>query len=334
MSRRKSTHRRKALPAVGIALGVTTVAAVAYSEVITSVVARRRSDRRSRISARCTGKKREAAQDLQVRTAAEQLREVPTEEVTLVNREGLTLRAHWYHAEAPRRMLIMVHGWHSSWYREFGSMAPFYHEQDCELLLIEQRCHGDSEGDMISYGDRERYDVLEWLTYAAERYPQLPIYLCGVSMGAATVLLCAGEPIGDRVTGIIADCGYTVPRDVVEPSIRRLMGRATGLTMVGVELCCRAHGGFSLNGCSTLEALRKNKQVPVFFVHGDADDLVPYDMTLQAHMACVAPSELLLVHGAGHASAFLTDPETYRARVSAFFEKWDERLAAAPTDMA
>lgn len=324
MSRRKKMSCGKAVLG-GVAAGAA-VAAVAYAEVITSVVARRRSGFRSRISAKCTGKSREDVQNQELKQAAEQLLSVPTEEVTLVNREGMTLHGHWYHAENPCRLLILVHGWHSSWNRDFGMTAPFYHEQNCELLLIEQRCHGNSEGAMISYGDRERHDVLDWLAYARTLHPELPVYLCGVSMGASTVLLCAGEPIADGVTGIIADCGYTVPRPVVESSVRRLMGRATPATMVGVETCCRLHGGFSLEGCSTIEALRKNKDIPVFFIHGDADQLVPYSMTLENHLACAAPCELLLVHGAGHASAYMTDPDTYQARVSAFFAAWDGRL--------
>lgn len=325
MSRRKRTSCGKVILG-GVAAGAA-VAAVAYSEVITSVIARRRSGFRSRISAKCTGKSREDARNQELKQAAERLLSVPTEEVTLVNREGMTLHGHWYHAENPRRLLILVHGWHSSWNRDFGMTAPFYHEQNCELLLIEQRCHGNSEGNMISYGDRERYDVLDWLAYACALHPELPVYLCGVSMGAATVLLCAGEPIADAVTGIIADCGYTVPRPVVESSVRRLMGRATPATMVGVETCCRLHGGFSLEECSTIEALRRNTDIPVFFIHGDADQLVPYSMTLENHLACAAPRELLLVHGAGHASAYMTDPDTYQARVSAFFAAWDERLS-------
>lgn len=313
----------------GAALG-TAALAVAYTDAMTSIVARRRSPLASRISGLCTGKKREPEQAEQVRRAAEQLRRQPTEEVSLVNREGLTLRAHWYHAENPRRLLILVHGWHSVWNRDFGVSAPFYHENDCELLLIEQRSHGSSEGKLIAYGARERYDVLEWLTYARGVCPTLPVYLCGVSMGAATVLLCAGEPaVADTVTAVVADCGYTVPEKVVSERMRTLLRGATDATMAAVNLNCRLRGGFTLNGCSTTEALAKDTAVPVLFIHGDADELVPCSMTLENYLACSAPKELLIVHGAGHAGSFLTDPETYKARVLAFFAAWDGRLNAA-----
>ena len=217
-TKRNAKRRRTARAGMcltGAVLG-TAALTVAYTDAMTSIVARRRSPLASRLSGLCTGKKREPEQAEQVRLAAEQLLKQPTEEVSLINREGLTLKAHWYHAENPRRLLILVHGWHSVWNRDFGVSAPFYHENDCELLLIEQRSHGASEGKLIAYGARERYDVLEWLTYARTVCPTLPVYLCGLSMGAATVLLCAGEPVvADTVTAIVADCGYTVPEEVV-----------------------------------------------------------------------------------------------------------------------
>lgn len=331
-TKRNAKHRRTARAGVcltGAVLG-TAALTVAYTDAMTSIVARRRSPLASRLSGLCTGKKREPEQAEQVRLAAEQLLKQPTEEVSLVNREGLTLKAHWYHAENPRRLLILVHGWHSVWNRDFGVSAPFYHENDCELLLIEQRSHGASEGKLIAYGARERYDVLEWLAYARTVCPTLPVYLCGLSMGAATVLLCAGEPVvADTVTAIVADCGYTVPEEVVSARMRTLLRGATDATMAAVNLNCRLRGGFTLKCCSTKEALAKDTCVPVFFIHGDADELVPCSMTLENYLACSAPKEILIVHGAGHATSFLVDPETYKARVLAFFAAWDGRLRAA-----
>ena len=317
---------------MGLAVGTVALAAV-YTEAVTTLIARRRSSLASRVTAQ-PGKKKDgqlAEECRQIAEAAGQARRLPTEEVSLVNRDGLTLRAHWYHAAQPKRLLILVHGWHSTWDRDFGMSMPFYHEHDCELLLIEQRCHGSSEGKMISYGDRERYDVLGWLDYAQSAHPELPIYLCGLSMGAATVLLCAGESIADRVTAIVADCGYTVPETVVAGRARKQLGRATDVTLAAVNLNCRLRGGFTLKSCSTTEAMKKNTSVPVLFIHGDSDELVPCSMSLENYLACAAPRELLIVHGAGHARSFLVDPDTYKSRVLAFFDAWDGRLKH-PTD--
>lgn len=126
-TKRNAKHRRTARAGMcltGAVLG-TAALTVAYTDAMTSIVARRHSPLASRLSGLCTGKKREPEQAEQVRLAAEQLLKQPTEEVSLVNREGLTLKAHWYHAENPRRLLILVHGWHSVWNRDFGVSAPF-----------------------------------------------------------------------------------------------------------------------------------------------------------------------------------------------------------------
>ena len=83
------------------------------------------------------------------------------------------------------------------------------------MLLPDQRAHGYSGGHTITMGVKERYDARDWTVWARSRFgPEVPIFLMGVSMGAATVLLAAGLNLPDNVCGIVADCGYTSPREI------------------------------------------------------------------------------------------------------------------------
>ena len=132
----------------------------------------------------------------------------------LENREGLTLVGHLRECEKAKRLVIAFHGWRSAWYRDFGLLADFLSREQCSVLYVEQRAQNESEGDYIGFGLTERYDCVDWANWAAERFPGLPVYLMGVSLGGATVLMAAGDILPAAVHGVIADSAYTSPRAI------------------------------------------------------------------------------------------------------------------------
>ena len=308
---------------IGIAVGAAALAAGAvYTEIMTSVVSRRRTPATDAVLAIATGYE-PAPPDPTIAELTRALRETPMETVAIRSREGYVLRAHWYPTENAKRTVILVHGWHSNWFVDFSASAPFLHENGCNLLLIEQRSHGQSGGDLISYGINERYDVLAWIEWVEHNHGGLPLYLCGISMGAATVLMTAGLPITGRVQGIMADCGYSTPREIVSLTLKKNIGGLAGPTLAAVDLNCKMREGFSLKDYTPIEAMTANRDVPCLFVHGDADDLVPWRMSLENYYACQAPKDLLIIHGAGHGLSFLVEPDRYKQKVLDFFGTYD-----------
>ncbi|MBQ6540615.1 MAG: alpha/beta hydrolase, partial [Oscillospiraceae bacterium] len=208
------------------------------------------------------------------------LRDTPMETVSAVSHDGLTLTGHWYPAENPLRIVIMFHGWRSSWYHDFGMSADFMHDSGCSLLYVEQRSHGKSEGKYISYGIKERYDVQTWVDFAAEKNTDnLPVYLCGISMGATTVLMASELPLKNTVKGIIADCGFTsgeaILKSIIDENIHVL---PKSVVYKYVDRTFRRHTGMSYGEYSTLDAM-KNCHIPVLFIHGENDAFVPVSMT-------------------------------------------------------
>ena len=208
----------------------------------------------------------------------------------------------------------------------FSVSAPFFHENGCNLLLIEQRCHGESGGDLISYGILERYDVLSWLDWLDANHAGLPVYLCGISMGAATVLMTAELDVSARVTGIIADCAYSTPDEIVKLTVGKSLGGMAGPTMAAVNLNCKRRGGFTLGSASPVEAMARNTEIPCLFIHGGDDGFVPVRMSIENYYACRAPRELFIVPGAGHGLSYLVNTEGYCRKVMDFFAAWDGRL--------
>ena len=136
-------------------------------------------------------------------------------------------------------------------------------------------------------------------------------------MGAATVLMAAGKPLPPNVIGVLADCGYTSPREIIRKVIRQ-MKLPPAICYPFVRLGARLFAGFNLEEDSPLEAAARC-QVPVIFFHGEGDDFVPCDMSIRNYEACSGRKKLVTVPGAGHGLAYAVQPQEYLQALREFF---------------
>ena len=125
------------------------------------------------------------------------------------------LFGRYLRCENPKRIILCAHGYRTNSLKDFAGVARWLHENNCDLLTIDQRGCGKSGGEYITFGAREKYDVLDWLDFVESHNRKgLPVYLYGVSMGAATVSCASGLTLPPNVRGMIADCGYTSMKDI------------------------------------------------------------------------------------------------------------------------
>jgi fermentation-respiration switch protein FrsA (DUF1100 family) len=238
--------------------------------------------------------------------------------VELTARDGTALVGHWYENPNAKRVVVAMHGWRSCWDQDFGFIAPFLHRAGCSVLYAEQRGQNASGGEHMTFGLLERQDCLDWANWvAAHTVPNLPVYLVGISMGATTVLMAAGTELPKNVIGVLADCGYTTGRDIIELVIGT-MKLPPKLSYPFVRLAARVYGHFDLEAADALRAM-KNCKVPVIFYHGESDDFVPCYMSRQNYEACTCRKRLVTVPGAGHGLCYLVDPEGYLQAAREFF---------------
>lgn len=242
------------------------------------------------------------------------------EEVRVTSYDGLELYGRYYHHKDGAPVIIFFHGYRSSAVRDGSGIYTLGQGREVNILLATQRSHSDSEGKAITFGIRERKDCLTWVDYVVERFGKdVKIVLWGVSMGAATVLTAADLDLPDNVKGITGDCGYSSPREIIRSVIKQMkfpVGPAYFLAKVGAKI----YGGFDIEETSAMEALKKAK-VPIFLIHGKADDFVPCTMSHTNYEACVSDKELLEIDDAGHAMSYYVDMEQVEKHAYAFLDK-------------
>lgn len=262
--------------------------------------------------------------------AGEALKNSGTERVEITSSDGLRLVGHWYAPKHPRRAIVAMHGWRSSWTKDFGIISDFWKEQDCAVLYAEQRGQGESEGDYMTFGLLERYDCFAWINWVNEKTGgSLPIYLGGVSMGATTVLMAVGLDLPASVKGVVADCGFTSPHAIWKHVVsNNLHISYNGIAASFADKVSREKINMTSKEYSTVDALRACR-VPVLLIHGTEDRFVPVEMTYENYQACAAEKRLLIVPGAGHGMSYIVDEPAYRAAVVQFWKDFDDSTRAA-----
>lgn len=247
------------------------------------------------------------------------LKERPFETVTTVSFDGLTLSGRYYHVKDGAPLDIGFHGYKSTGERDFSGGSELSFEMEHNLLLVDQRAHGESGSRTITFGISERRDVLSWVEFALERFGKdAEILLYGVSMGGATVLMASELPLPENVKGIIADCPYSSPKDII-CSVAKGMGFHPKLTWPFVKLGAKLYGGFDISETTAAKAV-KNATVPILIIHGEGDKFVPCEMS-----DLVNESPALItrhtIPGAAHGISYLVDRARYREVVMDFMKK-------------
>lgn len=243
------------------------------------------------------------------------------QELFVVSYDGKRLHATFLPQENARGTILLFHGYRSCWQIDFGASLSYYYDTlGYQLLLVDQRAHGKSEGRFLTFGVRERYDVISWVTYLSQLLGEHhPMYLGGLSMGATTVLLASCFELPANVRGITADSGFTSPYEIAKSVLRRDHPRLPLWPLLAFYgLFTRLFAGYGLRETSTCDAVRESRY-PILFIHGTADTFVPCEMTKRAFEACRSEKTLVLVDGAEHGKSYLVDKPRVQQALQSFF---------------
>lgn len=238
-------------------------------------------------------------------------RHLPHENVEITSRDGLKLRGKYYEYKKGAPMEILIHGYKGNSERDLSGGIERCFKLGRNAMLVDQRAAGRSEGDISSFGILEMYDCIDWINFAVSRFgSEVKIGITGVSMGAATVMMAAGQELPENVKFVLADCGFSSPEEIIK-KVGRELGLPKGIAYFFARLGGRVFGGFDIGSYSPMQAMKTIK-TPIIFVHGDTDAFVPFSMSERLYNECTCEKKrIIAIKGAGHGLAYPVGRDEY-----------------------
>ncbi|MGN0467614.1 MAG: alpha/beta hydrolase [Acutalibacteraceae bacterium] len=244
-----------------------------------------------------------------------------SKDLYITSKDGLKLHALLaQNSSQTNKYAVICHGY-TSRASHMSRYAKNFFDLGFSVLAVDARAHGESEGTKRGMGYLERKDLLLWIDELIKINQNAQIVLYGVSMGAATVMMTAGEKeLPKNVKCIIEDCGYTSVYDEIGSQIERYTHLPAFPIADAGSVVTKIRAGYSFREASCVEAV-KRCNIPILFIHGSKDKFVPFSMLDELYSAANEPKQKLVIEGAGHANASTKDPELYWKTVLSFLRE-------------
>lgn len=248
--------------------------------------------------------------------------EQPHEDVYQTAFDGLKLHATYFpsikESTGKKRVVICFHGYTSKGLADFTGLTDYYFRHGYAMLHPDARAHGDSEGQYIGFGCLDRKDALGWIDWVLKKCgTDVDIFLHGVSMGGATVLMAGGLELPPQVKGIISDCGFTSPKEVFTHVLNTMYHLPAFPIIPAANIVNKKLAGYGMDECNAKREVAKAK-VPILFIHGSKDTFVPVKMCHELYDCCASPKKKLIVEGAAHGESYFKDMEAYEKALDEF----------------
>lgn len=246
----------------------------------------------------------------------------PYEEVCVTSFDGLKLYGRVYRFNDSKNVQIQCHGYKGSGRRDMCRFLLNAKDNGLNVIVVDQRGHGRSDGNIVTYGVNERKDLLKWIDLAKEKFGEdCKIILAGLSMGAATVTMSLDQNLPDNVKGVYADCPFSAPKDeILKVALEEKTKLPKPAALLMIKNAAKIWGHFNLFESSAVESVKKTN-IPVLLIHGEADTFVPFEFSQKIAAANPEMVDLQSFPNAGHALCYFTDNKRYLQIVSEFYKK-------------
>lgn len=243
---------------------------------------------------------------------------------SIISDRGQRLQGYLMKPEKASDIYVFAsHGYRGSGKDEWCTFVDFYVKRlGINLFFVDHQSHGNSEGEYIGFASHEHKDCLKWLRYMNDTFgSDINIFLHGISMGSATVMLMTGsKELPENVKFTVADCGYTSAMDEFMYKINTLKLPFKPLIPI-ISAINHKRAGYDFQDDTNALAAVKKAKIPMIFIHGDKDMFVPTHMVYEVYEACGTEKELLIAEGAGHAESYAYATREYEQVVEKYIEK-------------
>ena len=245
------------------------------------------------------------------------LRQQQCDHVYVQSYDGLMLHARFYENKKSDKYVLMFHGYRGTAIRDFSGGAMHMIKSGYNVLLVDERGHGESEGHCITFGNREKKDVITWTEYIQKRFGfDKELIFVGISMGAATILFAAEHIKGSYK--FICDCPYSTPKEILSESIKKLnLPVKLFYPIVNLSSIIFSHSNLSKDDASKSV---KNSNHKVLIIHGDKDSIVPHQLSYRIYLENKEKVRYELFPNTDHGVSYLTDTNRYLSVIDDFLK--------------
>lgn len=237
--------------------------------------------------------------------------------VSFRSSDGINLKG-WFIPPENQSVVIFVHGLGGN-RTILLKDAAMVAAHGYGALLFDLRNSGESDGAMTSLGLLEAKDVQAASQFVEEQIDPRPrIALFGHSMGAAASLLAAEQVGADAIISISA---FTSIEDNVANAFETMTGLPPFPFAPLVIYFAEREVGHDISEVSPLNAVRQYESMPVLFIHGEQDSLIPVSNVYELYQQTKSPKELFVIDEAGHFGFRAVEPEEYEARIMDFLDR-------------
>jgi fermentation-respiration switch protein FrsA (DUF1100 family) len=249
--------------------------------------------------------------------------DLPAETITLNSPSGASLAAWFIPVYDPRGTIVLAHPVRGSRLTMLDR-ARLFRDAGYAVLLLDLQAHGESTGDMITMGHRERFDLHAAVHYAKSRNPALPIAVDGWSLGGAAALMAS--PLG--IDALILEEVYPSIAEAVENRTRMRLGPLGPLAASILLTQIESRLGIAAQDLRPIDKLA-NVGCPVLILAGSEDQHTTLAQSEEMFAAAHEPKELVIFEGAPHVDLFAFDRDRYKAATLEFL---NQHMGSAPAE--
>jgi fermentation-respiration switch protein FrsA (DUF1100 family) len=216
-----------------------------------------------------------------------------------------------------RGNVIFCHGHgrnrgHASW------LLPTLHDLHLNVLAFDFRGHGDSPGHTSTFGHDEVRDLFAAVEYLGQRCPDQPLFIIGVSLGAAVTLQAL--PHLPNVCGVWSEGCFSRLSKAMDHYFDVVPSEAREPLLAAYNYAAWLDCGFWPPDINPLEALGRTR-VPIYFCHGCKDKLVPLAQAEELYGTYAGPKWRFWVTEGNHYNLRQVAREEYLHRLRHFLEE-------------
>jgi alpha-beta hydrolase superfamily lysophospholipase len=240
----------------------------------------------------------------------------PATSLTLETAEGTPVAA--WHLTAPdsSATVLLLHPVRGS-RLTMVSRAKLLLRHGFAVLLIDLQAHGETPGEMITLGSRERHDVAAAIAYIRRENQKHRIGVVGRSLGGAAALL--GSPLG--IDALVLESVFPTVEEAVYDRLQMRLGPLAGV--VAPLLLWQVEPRLGIP-CSELRPIDRVAAAgcPVLVISGTEDQHTTIAETHRLFEAAAEPKELIEFAGAAHGDLLAADSALYEENVIRFLRHW------------